>query len=270
MADVDAIFKALSDDTRRLLLDELHRCDGQTLGALEAAMAQHVTMTRFGIMKHLKVLEDASLVVTRKAGRFKHHYLNAVPLQEVVDRWVEPLLVKPAARGILDLKARLEKETAMSLTATSFDANTKPDFVMSTYIQCSQDALWDALTDAQKAGQWNFLAASCERDGNQLVYRTPDNNVMLICTESQLDPKTRIESTFEPKWAGPDVPLEASRFVYLIEPQAAFCKLTLEHYGIPAGQDGVKDGWHRTIAGLKTFLETGKSVKFSDLVGAGQ
>jgi DNA-binding transcriptional ArsR family regulator len=258
MADVDAIFKALGDDTRRLLLDELHANDGQTLSALEAAMARHVTMTRFGIMKHLKVLEDASLVVTRKSGRFKHHYLNAVPLQEVIDRWMEPLLVKPAARGILDLKAQLERDTGMSAVT-----QTKPDFMMMTYIQCTQDALWDALTDAQANEQYNFVASACERDGNQLIYRTPDGSVMLICTETHLDPKTRIESRFEPHFAGPDVKLEASRFVYLIEPQDGFCKLTLEHYDIPAGQEGVADGWHRTLAGLKTWLETGKSVKYA-------
>lgn len=263
MADVDAIFKALSDDTRRLLLDELHRRDGQTLSALEAAMEKHVTMTRFGIMKHLKVLEDASLVVTRKSGRFKHHYLNVVPLQEVIDRWMEPLLVKPAARGMLDLKAQLEKDAVMSSNESA-----KPDFMMSTFIACTQDALWDALTDADANQAFNFLAGSCVREGNQLIYRMPDDGLMLICTETLLEPKTRIDSTFEPHWAGPDVPLETSRFVYLIEPQDAFCQLTLEHYNIPAGQEGVADGWNRTLAGLKTWLETGQSVRYAGESGA--
>lgn len=262
MADVDAIFKALSDDTRRLLLDELYKRDGQTLGALEAVMARHVSMTRFGIMKHLKVLEDASLVVTRKSGRFKHHYLNVVPLQEVIDRWVEPLLVKPAARGLLDLKAQLERDAAMTS-----GAETKPDFMMSTFIHCSQDALWHALTDADANAHYNFVAGSCEREDNRLIFRTPDEALMLICTETHLEPKTRIDSTFEPHWAGPDTPLQASRFVYLIAPQAAFCRLTLEHYNIPAGQEGLADGWERTLAGLKTWLETGKSVRYSDQVG---
>ena len=65
-------------------------------------------MTRFGVMKHLKVLEGASLVISRKHGRFKYHYLNVVPLQEVIDRWIEPLTQKPLARATLDLKAKLE------------------------------------------------------------------------------------------------------------------------------------------------------------------
>ena len=106
---MDAIFKALADDTRRLILDVLREQDGQTLQDLESSLAgQGVEMTRFGVMKHLKVLEAASLVISRKQGRFKYHYLNVVPLQEVIDRWIEPLTQKPLARATLDLKAKLE------------------------------------------------------------------------------------------------------------------------------------------------------------------
>ena len=112
---MDAIFKALADDTRRQLLDILHERDGQTLGELETSVAKAgFEMTRFGVMKHLKVLEAASLVVTRKQGRFKYHYFNAVPLQEVIDRWIEPLTQKPMARVALDLKARLEGQAGKS------------------------------------------------------------------------------------------------------------------------------------------------------------
>ncbi|MBV6656339.1 MAG: helix-turn-helix domain-containing protein [Devosiaceae bacterium] len=255
---MDVIFKALGDETRRQLLDELHRQDGQTLSELEGAMAQHVSMTRFGIMKHLKVLEDASLVVTRKAGRFKHHYLNAVPLQEVIDRWIEPLIVKPAAKGMLDLKAALEGSNAMPMPATE-----KPDFLMSTFINCSQDALWDALTDAQANADWSYMPCSCTREGDALIYHFADGSPMLTNRETHLEPKTRIESTFEPQWAGPDVPLEASRFVFLIAHEGSGCKLTLEHYALPSEQrDDVSDGWARSLAGLKTLLETGKVVKF--------
>ncbi|MBT8458031.1 MAG: metalloregulator ArsR/SmtB family transcription factor, partial [Alphaproteobacteria bacterium] len=88
---MDAIFKALNDPARRDLLDSLRQKNGQSLSELEAQL----DMTRFGVMKHLKVLEDASLIVTRKKGRFKYHYLNALPLQEVIDRWIDPFLAKP-------------------------------------------------------------------------------------------------------------------------------------------------------------------------------
>ncbi|MGB7243885.1 MAG: helix-turn-helix domain-containing protein [Sulfitobacter sp.] len=246
---MDSIFKALADPARRTLLDSLRQVDGQTLQDLQTQLE----MTRFGVMKHLGVLEDAGLIVTKKRGRFKHHYLNALPLQEAIDRWIEPLLVKPAARAVLTLKTQLEGPPKM----------TKPDFMMQTFIHCTQDALWNALTDAKSNSDYNFMASTCERDGDALIHKTPDGNVMLVCRDINLTPKTRIEASFEPQWAGPDVPLEKSRFVYTIDPQGENCLLTLEHFDVPVGQEGIGDGWHRTLAGLKTLLETGKSVKFA-------
>jgi DNA-binding transcriptional ArsR family regulator len=102
---MDAVFKALSDPTRRDLLDELFREDGQTLSALEARF----DMTRFGIMKHLKILEEAGLVVTRRRGREKLHYLNPVPIRLVHDRWVSKY-AEPWAATLTGLKHDLEKE----------------------------------------------------------------------------------------------------------------------------------------------------------------
>ena len=247
---MDSLFKALADPTRRMMLDSLRATPGQSLQDL----AEQCEMTRFGVMKHLAVLEEANLIVAHKKGRFKFHYLNALPLQEAIDRWVGPLLEQTAARAVLDLKSNLEGAHKMS----------KPDFMMQTYIHCTQDALWHALTDADANAAYNFVVGSCTREGNSLTLKFPDGSPMLILTETNLTPKTRIESTFEPHWAGPDVPLEASRFVYIIEPQGENCLLTVEHYDIPAGQEGVTDGWHRTIAGLKTWLETVKSVRFAD------
>jgi DNA-binding transcriptional ArsR family regulator len=102
---MDAVFRALADPTRRSLLDELYRQDGQTLSALE----QRLPMTRFGVMKHLKVLEQAGLVTTKKRGREKLHFLNAVPIRLVHDRWVSKYS-EPWAAGLSGLKQRLEEE----------------------------------------------------------------------------------------------------------------------------------------------------------------
>ena len=245
---MDTVFKALNDPARRALLDALRKEDGQSLSDLEDVL----DMTRFGVMKHLKVLEDANLVVPRKVGRFKYHYLNVMPLQEVFDRWVEPLIARPAARSIAKLKSELEKPMSK-----------KPDFVMQTFIRCTQDALWEALTEPEGMANYHFMATRMEKQGNQLIYFTPDDNKMLVCTDIEQTPKSRIEATFEPHWAGPDVPLETSRFVYLIEAEGSQCKLTVEHYDIPEGQEGVADGWARMMSGLKTWLETGEPAKFT-------
>ncbi|MCY4335945.1 MAG: SRPBCC domain-containing protein, partial [Litoreibacter sp.] len=135
-----------------------------------------------------------------------------------------------------------------------------PDFRMETYIRCTQDALWDALTDPEEEAKYHFVADKITIEGNTLTYYSPDGRVMLICTKTREEPKTLYSATFEPKWDGPD--MTHSRFDYLIEPQGEFCKLAIEHYDIPAGQEGVADGWHRMAAGLKTYLETGQPAKF--------
>lgn len=244
---MDLIFKALGDPARRALLDSLRARDGQSLGDLEAQLE----MSRFGVMKHLGVLEDAGLITTRREGRFKYHYLNAAPLQEVVDRWVEPLIVGPAARGLLDLKNRLE------------GPKMKPDFVMSTFIRCTQDALWDALHDPDAVPQYHFLANRADFDGTTMSYYTPDGNRMLVAKITAEEPKSRMETTFEPGW---DDQIPASRVVYLISVEGANCRLTLEHYNLTfpvVPGEGVADGWERTLHGLKTWLETGQAVQFS-------
>ena len=243
---MDAIFKALNDPARRALLDSLRATDGQTLTELE----RQLEMSRFGVMKHLKVLEDAHLVVARKRGRFKHHYLNVLPLQEVIDRWVAPFL-KPRAEALTQLKARLERSSSMD----------KPDFVMRTFIRCTPDALWEALTDAEQMARWHFLAAEVRWEDDVLVMAFADGSPMFRNRALEVEPKRRIVSTFEPQWEGGGAP---SRTVFLIEPEADFCKLTVEHYDLafPGEDNPVRDGWARWADGLKTWLETGHAFKF--------
>ena len=100
------MFRALADPSRRLLLDRLYERDGQTLGQLCAAMPD---MTRFGVMKHLAVLEEAQLITTRKVGREKFHFLNPVPIREIHDRWISKY-AEPWAAALVGLKRELEAE----------------------------------------------------------------------------------------------------------------------------------------------------------------
>ncbi len=103
MNDDDLVFKALADPTRRHLLDRLFERDGRTLTELESELE----MTRFGVMKHLRVLEEAGIVVTRRQGREKHHYLNPVPIRLIHDRWIDKYTERHAA-ALADLKSELE------------------------------------------------------------------------------------------------------------------------------------------------------------------
>ncbi len=102
----DTVFKALADPTRRHLLDLLFKSDGRTLKQLESEIA----MTRFGVMKHLKILEDAGLVVTTKSGREKRHYLNPMPIRTMHDRWISKYRERETT-ALLDLKSELEKRS---------------------------------------------------------------------------------------------------------------------------------------------------------------
>ena len=102
---MDEVFKALADPTRRKLLDELFKADGQTLSALQ----KRLPMTRFGVMKHLKLLEEAGLVATRRQGREKLHFLNAVPIRTIHDRWINKYRERKVS-ALLALKTELERK----------------------------------------------------------------------------------------------------------------------------------------------------------------
>lgn len=249
---MDAIFKALNDPARRALLDSLRDKDGQTLSDLEPQF----DMTRFGVMKHLGLLEEAGLITTHKKGRFKYHYLNAVPLQEVIDRWIEPLIAAPLARGMIDLKTHLEGDQTMI-------DDRKPDFIHQTMIRCTQDALWDALTRADQVALHHFACSKATGDataeGDRMDMIRMDGSVLLSQKVTKIEPKSRIEMTFEPNFGDGDKTI--SHMAFVIDVEGPHCKLTCEHYDIPEAHSGVRDGWARYVASMKTWLETGAPIK---------
>ena len=145
----DPVFKALSDPNRRMLLDRLFERDGQTLGELDAALPE---MTRFGVMKHLRVLEAASLVTTRRAGRRKLHFLNPVPIRLIHDRWISKY-AEPWVSGMAELKHDLEAPTVNA-----------PMHVYEIYIRATPERIWQALTDSELVKRYYF-GSVIESDG---------------------------------------------------------------------------------------------------------
>jgi uncharacterized protein YndB with AHSA1/START domain/predicted transcriptional regulator len=246
---VDAIFKALSDPTRRALLDALRDRDGQTLTELEAGLG----MTRFGVMKHLGVLEKANLVVTRKAGRFKYHYINAAPIQEVADRWIAPY-AKPLARFALDLKAVLEGSKTMT---------SRPSFVLETYIRTTPERLWDALTNGEIT-QLYYFGTRLETDlkpGGPFRYMRGDGVPLLDGEVLEVTPLRRIVSTFVPGWAEPPT---TTLVTFDIEPMGELCKFTITHLDVDKAPAGVTSGWAQIASSLKSLLETGQAIAYPD------
>src|SRR5262245_37796327 len=134
----DRVFRALADPNRRLLLDQLFERDGRTLGELQGQLPG---MTRFGVMKHLRVLEDAGLIVSQRAGRQKLHFLNPVPVQLIYDRWIGKYAAGRVS-ALADLKTALEGDIAMT-------TDNRPKLVYEVFIQATPDRVWDAITNPE-------------------------------------------------------------------------------------------------------------------------
>jgi len=244
LTGVDEVFRALADPTRRALLDELYREDGQTLSALE----EHFAMTRFGVMKHLRQLEEAGLVVTRKRGREKLHFLNPVPIRLVHDRWVSKYAV-PWVAGLSDLKRELERPM---------------EKVFEIYIKTTPERLWAAITDDETRKKYNFGAGvrSDWQPGSTYELCTDKLDQPLAVGEVlEADPPHKLVHTMTALW-GDDVKAEGeSRVTWLIEPVADSCRLTVTHDQLRDGaNDQLYGGWPMILSGLKTWLETGEEL----------
>jgi uncharacterized protein YndB with AHSA1/START domain/DNA-binding transcriptional ArsR family regulator len=248
VTDDDRIFKALADPTRRLLLDRLFERDGRTLTELEAELA----MTRFGVMKHLRLLEEAGLVVTRRSGRTKLHFLNPVPIRLIHDRWIDKY-TEPWAATLTHLKKNLE-ETMQK--------------VFEIYIKTTPERLWQALTDPELRRKYTFGVAvySGWQPGSRYEGRTTEttispNMTILEGENLEVDPPRRLVQSFRALWSD-DVKREGtSRVTWEIEPVGDSCRLTVTHDQLREGANPeLYGGWPMVLSGLKTLLETGEPL----------
>ena len=239
---VDEVFKALADPTRRSLLDELYRHDGQTLTALE----ERFEMSRFGVMKHLRLLEEAGLVVTRRRGREKLHFLNAVPIRLVHDRWVSKY-AEPWAATLSGLKTRLESPM---------------EKVFEIYIRTSPERLWEAITDPDIRSKYKFgiRADSDWTPGSRFEQRHPSAPGILGEGENlEVDPPRLLVQSMRALWSDEVKSEGTSRVTWEIQPIGDSCRLTVTHDQLREGaNDELYGGWPMILSGLKTWLETGE------------
>jgi uncharacterized protein YndB with AHSA1/START domain len=240
---MDPVFKALGDPTRRSLLDELFREDGQTLSALEGRFS----MSRFGVMRHLRLLEEAGLIVTRRRGREKLHFLNPVPIRLVHDRWVSKY-AEPWASALSDLKSRLERPM---------------EKVFEIYIKTTPERLWEAITDPEIRSKYSFGArhTSDWTVGSTYVMDAPNAPSLLgEGINLEVDPPRRLVQSMVALW-GEDVKAEGtSRVTWEIQAIAAdSCRLTVTHDQLREGaNEQLYGGWPMILSGLKTWLESGE------------
>jgi len=239
---MEAVFRALADPTRRSLLDELFREDGQTLSSLEARFA----MTRFGVMKHLKQLEEAGLVLTRRRGREKLHFLNPVPIRLVHDRWVSKY-AEPWAAALSGLKDRLEG---------------RMEKVFEIYIKTTPERLWEAITDGEIRSKYSFgsRVSSDWTPGSRFEMSHPAAPGLLGEGEIlEVDPPRRLVQSMVALWSDEVKSEGTSRVTWEIEPVGDSCRLTVTHDELREGaNEQIYGGWPMILSGLKTWLETGE------------
>ncbi len=261
-SDLDEVFRALADPSRRRLLDSLNERNGQTLREL----GSRLDMARQSVSKHLAVLEAANLITTVRRGREKHHYLNAAPINEIAERWITRY-EQQRVHALADLKRALE-DTPVE----------KPSFVYTTYIQTTPERLWQALTEpAFTERYWELTIDTDWKLGSTVIWHTRGLSIAdpeQVVVES--DPCRRLSytwHTFTPEWAasldftdGARVRLAAeprSKVTSEIEPLGDQVKLTVIHDDLePGGLTGslISQGWPRVVANLKTLLETGDTL----------
>lgn len=243
---MDAIFKALADPVRRKLLDRLNRRDGQTLGQL----CERLDMTRFGVMKHLRVLEDARLVVYRRSGRHKLHYLNRVPIRRIHDRWVSRY-TEPMAAALSRLKTALEEPMSEST------------LVYEVFIRTTPQKLWRAITEPEFTRQYFFGTEirSKLKKGEPFLSTSTDGTKMVDGVVLECNPPNKLVHTWRVLW-DPALSDELSRVSYLIEQVGENCKLTVVHEveSAPRTAAVVQGGWPAVLSSLKSLLETGTAL----------
>src|SRR5918992_5359742 len=219
-AAVDEVFRALADPTRRQLLDELFREDGQTLRALE----ERFPISRFGVMKHLRQLEEAGLVVTRRAGREKRHFLNPVPIRLVHDRWVSKY-AEPWAAALGGLKDVLERSPMAG-----------PRHAYEVYIRATPERIWQAITDPELTRQYYFgtLVQSDWQPGSPLRYDYPDGRLVADGEVLEVDPPRRLVTTFHATWSEEVKADPPARVTWEIEPAGDSSRLSVVFDDFPS------------------------------------
>jgi uncharacterized protein YndB with AHSA1/START domain/DNA-binding transcriptional ArsR family regulator len=259
VGEMDPVFRALADPSRRRLLDSLNARNGQTLRELCAGLA----MARQSVSKHLAILEAAGIVTTVRRGREKFHYLNAAPINDIAERWINHY-DRPRVEALADLKRALE--------GTPMD---KPEFVYTTYIHTTPERLWQALTEpAFTERYWGMAFETDWQTGSTMVLH--QQGVTVVDPEQvvlEAEPYRRLSytwHTFTPEWAaacGVDEEVRAriaaeprSKVTFELEEDGELVRLTVVHDGFEPGStvvEMISGGWPRVLSSLKTFLETG-------------
>jgi uncharacterized protein YndB with AHSA1/START domain/DNA-binding transcriptional ArsR family regulator len=243
--DLNLVFRALADPTRRQLLDRLRKHDGQTLGELCGSLS----MARQSASQHLGVLEAANLISTTWRGREKLHHLNPVPLHDIQERWIDTF-ERPRLRALSAIRHSAEEQ---AMTA-------QPTYVYVTYIKADPEQVWRALTDADlTAAYWGHRNESDWQPGSTWQHVRTDGSGISDVTGTVVEAvrPERLVLTFPGSEEQREDP---SVVTFTIEPHEDIVRLTVRHDGLPTERDyqAIAAGWPAVMANLKSLLETGE------------
>jgi DNA-binding transcriptional ArsR family regulator/uncharacterized protein YndB with AHSA1/START domain len=258
------VFRALADPTRRAILDALFAADGQSVGALCLLFPE---MTRFGVMKHLRVLEEAHLVVSAKSGRERLHYLNPVPLAQIAHRWVSKYAA-PFADALVDLDHQVASPSASTSAGALMN---RAEHVYQIYIAASPEQVWTAITDSAWTRRYFHSTAFAEPPVAGRPYRKvlPDGRLAVDGMIEEMTPPVdghagRFVHTWHPLYDDELSAEPVGRVEWLVETAGeGLTRVRLVHSGLersPLTWENVKDGWVWVLDALKTVLETGRSL----------
>ncbi len=248
-SEIDAVFKALADPTRRLLLDSLRERNGQTLSDL----CEQLEMKRQSATQHLDLLVTANLVAVVRRGRERFHYLNPAPIHDIDRRWISGF-DEPRLDELSAIKTKAERQ------AMTKQASTIPTYVYVTYIHATAEEVWQALTDAElTAKYWGHANVSDWKEGSPWEHQRLDgtNQADVVGRVILTEPPTRLVFTFESPDAEPSA--TPSVVTFLIEPHGDIVRLTVthEHLADDTAFGEISHGWPAVLANLKSMIETG-------------
>ena len=248
------IFKALADPSRRTLLDLLHESDGRTLSEL----CSYIEMSRYGVMKHLNLLEEAGLITTRKVGREKLHYINLVPIRQIYDRWMSKF-AEPWTQGLTQLKTELERDSFME---------QKPRHINRIAIKSTPEQIWNALTDPTMTSKY-WYDGSIESDwkvGSPYNIWNPQGDIQAKGELIIVDPPYKLVMTWQLLSLPDTVKESPSRITWEIEPHVDLNGVTIvtvihdNFEQAPNTSRILGDGLPVVLSGMKTLLETGATL----------
>lgn len=259
--ELDRTIRALADPHRRAMLAALRAQDGQPVRELEALMP---ALGRHAVLKHVRVLEEAGLVTTRKVGRSRLVQLNPTPIVELARRWLDDYAAF-AGLTLARLRDHLEIERDRPNPGGTMSTTTRT-LVATVVIEATPERIWQAMIDPDESSRW-FFGGRVRSDwgrGDAIEWLDADGDSLIAGEITAIEPRVRLAHTFSATWSPETAADPVSDYEWLLEPMGeSLTRVTVTHSNVQEGTptaEQVDGGASLVISSLKTFIETGRTL----------